>query len=364
MVRTRLKLILFLLVLVVTGCTNVDIKHVINADGSSSIEVLTDYEPFVKILHAHAEETGQETKDDGLDGLCESYDFNHYGLQNVECIVIEKYKVMIRGDYPAGSLELEEINGMFSYKVKSVYPLIGFTILPTSYSVTSSLGDEESTQTETQNPIFDDEYLEEIIEGNKELLEQSDILIDPVYHSYEVIMPGQVISADVGTIDGNKIFIDMFALPAVNDPVIMYSLESQAEQETTTQNDLTGTPQDLHETETSTTGSAPPSDEIQATASSNTAIIYGLIGLISVIAISFILYYLTKKKEGYPERKLGDPDNYLYKKSQAPIDNYTVNQLVEWIHTYEKKFPDSMLKDVLRKHGHSKENIEEAFRRR
>ena len=362
MVKQRFIVILLAVVLFLAGCTNVDIRHTINPDGSSSIEALLDYEPFVMLLYAAAEESGEEVENGELSDVCDSYDFDHYGLENVECALIGDHQVIVRGDYPAGTLELEEVEGVLSYSVKSVYPLIGFAILPTSYSGQISLDDEESTQTQSENPVFDDEYLEDIIELSEELVEHGgDIYPNPLYHSYEVTMPGEVVRTDVGVIQGNSVLIDMFELPLLDEPVIVASLYTQTGEGAAAQEDFTGVPEDSPQASTSDPDSIQESGEIRLT---TTALIFGLLGLVGVVGISFLIIALSKKKESPPEKNQSDPDNYLYKKSQAQVDNYTVNKIVEWIHKYEKKFPDSMLKDVLRKHGHSEENIEEAFRRR
>ncbi len=300
----------------IAGCYDVHIKHEINSDGSSSVEVLFNFEEMLGDMD-------EEMQGGDFSEACDGFNPEEYGMLDAECEVVGEYELLVNGRFAPGVLDITGEEGVESFLVKSAYPLLGFVVVDGS----GGFEDGESLPTETVG-VLDDSYLESLSD------------MPGVSHTYEVVLPGEVIESDVGSINGNVVVIDMFDLPGVVEPVITFS---------------SGVPDPL------------PSPTIESDVQGTDTIVlvvYALIGIIGVSAVGFLVFYLSRNKEDVPEKKLKDPDNYLYRKTSAPADNYTVNQLVDWIHVYEKKFPDSILKDVLRKHGHREEDIEEAFKRR
>lgn len=359
MVKQRNLMIAILpLMLLIAGCYNVDITHTISPDGSSSVEIILDYKPYMEILRESEE---NEFEEPDIEGVCDSLDFEYYGLENAACSVISQYEILITGEYPAGSLELREEEGIIIYDIKSMYSLLGFIAMPSSARMEFTLGDEESADVDSEIPVLDDEYLEDMSEARD--------MID-LQHNYEVIMPGEVISADIGIITGNSVMIDMFDLPGIESPVIEAATEDPFEE------------QDIFEEEGLQIGDGeeeqlpaePPfepqqEEVIQATTTTSfaTTLQYILIGLLGLTVIGFLFTLLTRRGKQEPkqqEKALGAKPPRTAQIATPPVDMQRVNQIISWLHQYEQKFPPQILKDVLIKKGYTQQEVEEAFKRK
>lgn len=188
--------LLFCALILSSGCISLEIKQTMNRDGTSSLEIVYDLSKIKEMYEAMA----SEQEDSGMDftsgfeenftNMCEQLqqdvESGEGRLTNVKCRTTDDYKVIISGDVP-------QVPGD-GFKVVQSFPYTTY-IYDTKeiYKTMSGMG-------ESQGQELSDESLRQA----KAMYGMMNIEM-----KYIIVMPGTIVRADIGEIEGNRVVMDM-----------------------------------------------------------------------------------------------------------------------------------------------------------
>jgi len=181
---------LILIAVLMSGCIKLTINQVINADGSSEVQVIYDMSALSAMAQAFANESadGEDASDSKseMEESCAGF-YNSTSLQNPRCSVTDDLKVVMSGE--------TSLDGNPAFKVSRSIPYVTYTFDAKAVnSILSDVGD-------AQGQSFDTDQLKQAKAAAGAM---------GMSFTYVVQMPGTIYEADAGTIEEDKITIDIF----------------------------------------------------------------------------------------------------------------------------------------------------------
>lgn len=172
-IKSIMLISLLALVIIMSGCINIDIKQTIEKDGMSEITIEYNVSGMLDMI---PEEDMDEAQKNFLSNTT---------WDNAECEFVDGILIMTGSLDVSDVLEVTETDSgtLYKYDAKNVYNIFN-----------DAAGDENSISDETMN--------------DSALGEQMGIS-----YTFTLTMPGEITNSTVGVIDGNTVVIDMFDLP-------------------------------------------------------------------------------------------------------------------------------------------------------
>ena len=302
-------LLAFVILLVLSGCYEMEARKKIMSDGSANVEIKYDFTAMVEMMHQMPEEDLNDGLPDDFSDFCKEFKPENVNMLDAQCIV-DGYKVTIRGSLPRGSVNVFLDGDTYSYNIKDVYDFLNrIDINPDSAA--NGLDEEISLDDE---PSFSDEKLREM----GAMAPMMNLRL-----TYIIEMEGEIIRSDVGQVNGNVVTINMFDIPDVENPVVIAGVSG-----------------------------GKSSFDLD---SSDIMIIGGIL-IVIIIAIIIILS-VAKSKKPVPSQEI-KPQNTV----QHPVQGSArVGTLVKWIKQHEDQHSEQVLRQILESRGYTKEEIEQAF---
>ncbi len=316
----------FVLLLVLSGCYEMEARKQIMSDGSANVEINYDFTAMVDMIGQMPDEEFNGDPPEDFSDFCDDFNPESVNMVGAQCIV-DGYKVTIRGSLPEGSINLVSDADTYSYAIKDVYSFLN-RIDADPNGLANGFDDEEDMGFD-DGSTFSDEELREM--G----------AMAPMMNlrmTYIIEMEGEIVSSDVGQINRNVVTINMFDLPNVENPVV-----------------------------TARVGGVGSSFDLD----SQLFVIIGgiLIGLIIIIVV--VLAVAKSRKQGHSQEVKPQANTPAQQpvqgntSSQQPVHGSTrVDALVKWIKQHEDQHSEQVLRQLLESRGYPKEEIEQAFARR
>jgi hypothetical protein len=179
----RTFVVLFILsALLLSGCINVQINHTITEDGTGEIEMIYDMSQIMGMVAGMAQSGGQEAPSE--ETTCAQMT-NGSKLDNLECRMTSQGVFVLKGTIDMvenGYLTIEEKDGkkVYSFSLDNIEPMLASNA-ENADSVVPSDDDESIAQAKQMGANY----------------------------TYTLTMPGKIVQAEIGSVEGNTLTIDM-----------------------------------------------------------------------------------------------------------------------------------------------------------